>query len=66
MPCGMSVIFDSRHPASPVRTVTMLFMRTKRMECCVKRDDLWGSEVINRLHGCIDLDAAESVYHDNF
>ena len=40
-------------------------MRAKLMECCEKRDDHWGSEVMNRLQGCIDLVAAEAIYHDN-
>ncbi len=26
---------------------------------------MWTSEVQTRLHGCIDLVAAEAVYHDN-
>ena len=48
-----------------MHTGTTLPQRSKLMECCFKRDDPWGSEVINRLHGCIDLVAAEAVYHDH-
>ncbi len=65
MLCGQSAKLDSRYPESIVRSVTTLPMRAKLMECCTKRDDSWGSEVMNRLQGCIDLVAAEAVYHDN-
>ncbi len=40
-------------------------MRDKLQECCGKRGDAWGSEVQNCLHGCIDLVAAEAIYHVN-
>ena len=56
---------DPRHPDVIVHTVTTLPLRSKLIECCLKRDDAWGSEVMNRLHGCIDLVAAEAVYHDH-
>ena len=56
---------DPRHPDVIVHTVTTLPLRSKLMECCLKRDDAWGSEVMNRLHGCIDLVAAEAVYHNH-
>ncbi len=35
-------------------------MRDNLLECCGKRGDIWASEVQNRLHGCIDLVAAEA------
>ena len=65
MLCGQFAILDSRYPETIIRSVTTLPMRTKLIECCAKRDDSWGSEVMNRLQGCIDLVAAEAVYHDN-
>ena len=65
MICGQFAILDSRYPETIIRSVTTLPMRTKLIECCAKRDDSWGSEVMNRLQGCIDLVAAEAVYHNN-
>ena len=65
MLCGHSAIIDSRYPETIVRSVTTLPMHAKLMEGCEKRDDPLGSEVMNRLQGCIDLVAAEAVYHDN-
>ena len=59
--CGKSVTVDSRHPERKVITVTTLPLRCKLLECCDQRGDLWASEVKN--HGCIDLVAAEAVYH---
>ena len=65
MLCGKSAIVDTRHPdRSRVYTVTTLPMHDKLLECCEKRGDLWASEVQTRLLGCVDLVAAEAVYHD--
>ena len=40
-------------------------MHGKLLECCDKRGDTWASEVQNRLCGCLDLVAAEAIYHAN-
>ena len=64
MLCGHLAIIDSHYPETIVRSVTTLPIRAKLMECCEKRDDPWGSEVMNRLQGRIDLVAAEAVYHE--
>ncbi|CAB3993685.1 Hypothetical predicted protein, partial [Paramuricea clavata] len=57
---------DKRHPErSPVCAVTTLPFREKLLKCCDERGDSWAAEVQNRLHGCIDLVAAEAVYHVN-
>ena len=64
MLCGKSATIDTRHPnRTHVKTVTTLPLRSKILEQCHKRGDLWASEVQTRLHGCIDLVAAEVVYH---
>ena len=63
MSCGKRALVDPRHPDVIVHAVTTLSLRSKLMECCLKMDDAWGSEVMNCLHGCIDLIAAEAVYH---
>ena len=66
MLCGKIAKFDIRHPErNKVHNVTTLPMRDKLLECCSKRGDAWASEVQNRLHGCIDLVAAEAIYHVN-
>ena len=64
MLCGKSATIDTRHPnRTHMKTVTTLPLRSKILEQCHKRGDLWASEVQTRLHGCIDLVAAEAVYH---
>ena len=65
MLCGKLALVDPRHPEIIVHTVTTLPMHSRLMECCLKRYDSWGSEVMNRLHGCIDLVAAEAIHHDH-
>ena len=62
MLCGEFAYFDSRHPEkNKIRAVTTLPLRDKLLECYDKRGDSWGSEVQVRLHGCIDLVAAEAI-----
>lgn len=64
--CGEFAKFDSRHPErNKVHKVTTLPMHENLLECCHKRGDKWSSEVENCLHGCIDLVAAEAIYHVN-
>ena len=65
MLCGKRALVDPRHPDVIVHTVTTLPLHSKLMECSLKMDDAWGSEVMNCLHGCIDLVAAEAVYHNH-
>ena len=63
--CGKWALVHPHHPEVIVHTVTTMPLRSKLMECCLKRDDAWGSEVMNHLHWCIHLVAAEAVYHDH-
>ena len=66
MLCGEKAEIDHRHPErNKIHNVTTLPMRNKLLECCNKRGDAWASEVRNRLCGCIDLVAAEAIYHAN-
>ena len=46
-----------------VHKVSTIPMRCNLLECSKERGDLWASEVENHLQGCIDLVAAEAVYH---
>jgi len=63
--CAKPVIMDSRHPQRQcLHRVSTIPIRCNLLECCKERGDLWASEVENRLHGCIDLVAAEAIYHD--
>lgn len=65
MLCGKSAVVDSRHPKRQrVYKVSTIPMRCNLLKCCREREDQWASEVENRLQGCIDLVAAEAVYHD--
>ena len=67
MLCGKPATIDAQHPnQSKVKTVTTLPLRDKVLEQCDKRGDIWASEVQTRLYGCIDLVAAEAVYHSKY
>ena len=64
--CGKHAQVDPRHPdRAQVYQVTTLHFRDKVLEWCDTRGDTWAAEVQNRLHGCIDLVAAEAIYHSN-
>ena len=57
-------MFDPCHPErSQVHKISTLHLKDRILECCQRRDDSWGLEVQERLHGCFDLVAAEAVYH---
>ena len=40
-------------------------MHDNLLECCDKRGDAWASKVQKRFCGCLDLVAAEAIYHAN-
>ena len=64
MLCGRSVILvHVIHGHLYVMSHIAYAYQTYGMLC--KREDIWGSEVMNHLHGWIDLVAAESVYNVN-
>ena len=64
--CGKSAIFDTQHLKRRVHKVSSIPMHCNLLlECCKEKGDLWASEVENHLQGCIDLVAAEAVYHDS-
>ena len=64
MLCGKCAMVDTRHPdRAHVKVVTTLPMRDNILEQCSRRGDDWALTVQNRLHVCIDLVAAEAVYH---
>ena len=66
MLCGKSAVVDIRHPnRTQVKAVPTLLIRSNILEQCNKRRDSWASEVQTLLQGCIDLVAAEAVYHSN-
>ena len=65
MLCGKSAETDARHPERQVHRVATIPLCEKILECCRKRGDMWALEIQDRLHGCIDLVAAEAVYHDS-
>lgn len=66
MLCGNPAVLDTRHPERQrVRKVSTIPIRNNLLECCREREDAWASEVETRLQGCIDLVAAEAVYHDS-
>ena len=64
--CTKPAIVDTRHPhRQHVHRVSTIPMRHNLLERCSERGDQWASEVENRLQGCIDLVAAEAMYHDS-
>ena len=65
MLCGKAAVVDVRHPERvKVRRVSTIPMRSSVLECCKERGDKWATEVEKRVLACIDLVAAEAVYHD--
>ncbi len=63
--CSKSVVVDLRHPErTKVGRVSTIPIRSRILECCQERRDEWAAEVENRILSCIDLVAAEAVYHD--
>ena len=63
--CASPAIIDTRYPQrQQVHRVSTIPMRCNLLKCCKEREDLWASEVENRLQGCIDLVVAEAIYHD--
>ena len=66
MLCGKSAAVDIRHPnKTQVKAVPTLLICSNILEQCNKRRDSWASEVQTCLQDCIDLVAAEAVYHSN-
>lgn len=64
--CGERALVDSPHPErTQVFQVTTFPFHEKLLECCENRGDPWATEVQNRLHGFIDLVAAEAIYNSN-
>ncbi len=63
--CSKSVVVDLRHPErTKVGRVSTIPIRSRILECCQERRDEWAAEVENRILSCINLVAAEAVYHD--
>ena len=62
--CGQSAIFDDRHPErSDTWCVRTVEMREKVLAKCRDRNDQWALQVSGRLETCIDLAAADAIYH---
>ena len=66
MLCGEKAKIDAQHPErNKIHNVATLSMHDNLLEGCDKRCDAWASEVQKRLCGCLDLVAAEAIYHAN-
>jgi hypothetical protein len=65
--CCKVVIFDSRHPdrCSDSRAARCIPLQKEILKRCDERDDHWAYTIKARLNNCIDLVAAEAVYHNN-
>ena len=65
--CCKVVIFDSHHPDryNDSRAARYIPLRQQILRRCEERGDHWAYSVEARLNGCIDLVAAEAVYHNN-
>ena len=62
--CAEFAAVDKRHPdRSDIHSVTTLPFREKLMQVCEQRNNEWSSAVQIRLNECIDLVAAEAIYH---
>ena len=65
--CGEEAVVDKRHPGRKQKVVQVqsLPFRENILRACEGRNDSWGREVQHRLETCIDLVAAEAIYHEN-
>ena len=62
--CGKLAVADARHPDRiDVLVVSTILFRENLLQICHERNDAWSSEVEVRLHDCIDLVAADAIYH---
>ena len=62
--CCEYIVKDSRNPTrTAVRSVETLPFRENLLQTCNERHDDWSKEVCIRLNACIDLVAAEALYH---
>ena len=63
--CGEEIKIDLKHPNrnKPVFEAVTLTFRTSIWQLCEKRNDSWAETVKIRLNDCIDLPAAEGIYH---
>ena len=63
--CESPVIFDDRHPDrnKDSRVVRTIPLRDDMLSKCRNRLDSWAKQVKGRLENCIDLVAAEAIYH---
>ena len=59
--CAKTV--DERHPHIPTRTASVLPFKDVVLKQCRQREDEWAAEVETRLNGCVDLVAADAIYH---
>ena len=63
--CRENAKIDPRHPNKNLRAAQTLTFRNSVMQQCDIRKDPWADEVRGRLLDCIDLVAAEGIYHRN-
>jgi hypothetical protein len=63
--CSQLCIAERQKDAKKMRHVETLEIRDSVLGQCAMRADAWGLEVQSRLLTCIDLVAAEAVYHNN-
>ena len=61
---GKSAKTDAHHPER-YRYIRYVATNSLMGKNCRKRGDTWAFEIQDRFHGCIDLVAAEAVYHDS-
>ena len=65
--CAESAEVDPKHPSPDNDISCVLTLRVNRTirNACEKRTDRWGLEVSSRISTCVDLVAADAVYHRN-
>lgn len=61
--CGKVVDIGRHKERGQVRRVSTLPLHANLVKCATDRNDDWGRAVLHRLESCIDLIAAEAIYH---